>query len=263
MKNVIGFSVGDDTRSESAVITAEPVQETPVRSLVKVFFPEMNKSYTYYNDRFDMKEGDRVYVSGRLAGVIGTVESVNTRFRICLDDYQKVLSRFSIDFRGSYERMLDKMVSFSIEAPSADEARSWFIPPAEDEEKIPEIVSGDGYSFNLADFETEVEVEPGVPDRALEYCNRGNVLYLSLSGETGTAFVRGTQNYEINFRYCSGSISELYCNCPYPGFCKHNVAVMITLRVLLNEMGETKDFTAIDSRFFWLECSRSAKKVFF
>lgn len=50
-------------------------------SVVRVYFPERDRAYSYYNDRFDLHEGDVVYVSGKLAGLLGRVAAVDYNFR--------------------------------------------------------------------------------------------------------------------------------------------------------------------------------------
>ena len=42
----------------------------------------------------------------------------------------------------------------------------------------------------------------------------------------------------------------MYCECPYAGFCKHSIAVLITLREILKRIG-VFEFTAVDSRLFY------------
>ena len=56
----------------------------PVPSLVRVYFADRGAEYTYYNDAFDLREGDIVYVEGKLEGVCGQVTGVNRNFRIHL-----------------------------------------------------------------------------------------------------------------------------------------------------------------------------------
>ena len=47
------------------------------KSLVKVFFISRDLDLPYYNDRFDLQMGDRVYVSGKLSGHMGIVTEVS------------------------------------------------------------------------------------------------------------------------------------------------------------------------------------------
>ena len=65
----------------------------PVPSLVRVYFADRGAEYTYYNDAFDLREGDIVYVEGKLEGVCGQVTGVNRNFRIHLSDYKRVVGR--------------------------------------------------------------------------------------------------------------------------------------------------------------------------
>lgn len=64
----------------------------------------------YYNDRFDLNEGDVVYVSGKLADEPGVVVSVTTKFRIHTSDYERVLSLLDLTIHGSFSGVRDKMV---------------------------------------------------------------------------------------------------------------------------------------------------------
>ena len=43
--------------------------DAPAKSVVQVFFPDKNASYAYFNDRFDLRPGDLVYVEGKLEGL--------------------------------------------------------------------------------------------------------------------------------------------------------------------------------------------------
>ena len=69
MKLPIGFS-----SEESGNIRVEelPRQEQPgVKSLVQVYFPDREQSLAYFNDRFDLNQGDYVitYISRTWGGV--------------------------------------------------------------------------------------------------------------------------------------------------------------------------------------------------
>lgn len=47
----------------------------PKKSVVRVYFPSRCTSWAYYNDSFDLKIGDFVYVEGKLEGEMGQVNS--------------------------------------------------------------------------------------------------------------------------------------------------------------------------------------------
>ena len=55
-------------------------------------------------------------------------------------------------------------------------------------------------------------------------------------------------------------MSDMYCECPYPGLCKHNLAVLITLRELLKK-AEKDEFTAISRGFFLRMLSISKQPI--
>ena len=249
MKSILGFGRSGDSTDAAAPDAERSTVEMPMRSLVSVRFPGVDRTYTYYNDMFDLHEGDMVFVTGKLAGTRGVVESVNYRFKISLADYQRVIARPEIKMNGTYAPVLDKMVSTDADAVSPDTFRSWVIPPAEDDGEEPEFVLGEGYTIDLEHITEYDEVEEAVLKRAIDYCSGGRVCYLSLRDGTGTAFVEGTKWYEVNFSYRNGVVSEMYCECPYPGLCKHSIAVLITLREIMKRTGE-RDFTAITAGFF-------------
>ncbi|MBQ0037100.1 MAG: SWIM zinc finger family protein [Clostridiales bacterium] len=246
MKSILGFGISSAPISPK---TPQVAEVHPVRSLVSVSFQDITKHYTYYNDRFDLSVGDRVYVSGKLAGRMGIVASVNTKFKINLSDYEKVVANPKITFHGTYRHVVDKMVACGDAGVDADTFRGWVTPPVPEGQEPPQIVMGEGYCLPLDGFQQSDDVDMKIVERALEYCQEGRVRYLSVQNGVGTAFVEGTCWYEVNFRFDGATVSELYCGCPYPGLCKHAIAVLMTLRVLLNNM-DAENFTAVDREFF-------------
>ena len=257
MKNIIGFGAPQ----EKAIVPMKQSEiGTPVRSVVDVAFPD-DTVLRYYNDRFDLKTGDGVYVSGKRAGSLGIVKSVTTIFKINLSCYERVLARIDFQLRGTFEPMGVFMVGVTPDAgPSPELFRFWITLPSDQE---PEYACGEGYELELDHFEQDDEVDPKVFSRALDYCRRGRVRYLALRDGVGTAFVEGTAWYEVNFRYDVGRITELYCDCPYPGLCKHELAVMLMLRALLKELKYNclPDLIAIDQSFFWRIVSTNRQRV--
>ena len=267
MKSILGFGMEETPAAESVAVT--PKEElAPVRSLVLVrFFPD-GRAFTYYNDKFDLAVGDHVFVSGKLAGQRGIVEKVTTRFKINLADYQRVISKASAAIHGTYESVLDKMVSYDREALTPEEFRSWILPPAhwdgdgsDDEED--EIIVGDGYELSLPELEEGEDVDPAVLDRAVDYCRSGKVAYLCVRDGAGTAFVEGTSWYEVNFRLSGDTMTGMYCDCPYPGLCKHLLAAALTVRAMVKQGGlrPDADFVAIGKDRFWYMAARTVKRI--
>ena len=54
---------------------------TPRKSVVRVHFPARNMNLSYYNDAFDLKCGDIVFVEGKLEGLRGRVVDVAYNFK--------------------------------------------------------------------------------------------------------------------------------------------------------------------------------------
>lgn len=266
MKSILGFGIEEKPMTQKMdLIPQDPVQA--IRSLVSVRFIGDGRAFTYYNDKYALEEGDFVFVSGKLAGKLGVVESVTTKFKINLADYQRVISKANGSIHGTFESILDKMVSYDSEAPSPDEFRSWIMPPKgwdkSEDDPEDEIIIGDGYELHIPDLEESNEVSPAVLQRALDYCREGKVAYICVRDGIGTAFIDGTSWYEVNFRLEGDTMTEMYCDCPFPGLCKHLLAVAITLRALVmkGNLHPDEDFVAIDSNRFWNMVARTTKKV--
>ena len=66
-----------------------------------------------------------------------------------------------------------------------------------------------------------------------------------------------------NFRLNGNLMREMYCDCPYPGLCKHLLAVAVTLRELSKQEGFNleKDFVAMDVNRFWGMVAHTRNKI--
>ncbi|MCR5087984.1 MAG: hypothetical protein K6C08_00550 [Oscillospiraceae bacterium] len=252
-------------RPEAVTPTRRPVTEqTPVRSLVSVRFPSAGRTLTYYNDRFDLRPGNVVFVEGSLAGMPGIVETVSLKFRIRLSDYRRVVSVADSEVHGTFEAISDRMVSYDFFALPPEQFRTLVLPPkspVSTEEE--DYVQGEGYELDLNGIEPSNELSFAIRQRGLEYWQDGRVAYVSVRSGIGTAYIRGTSWYEVNFTLNGSLLREMYCDCPCPGLCKHLVAVAITLRELSRQEGFTlgRDFTAVDRDYFWDLLARSRKSI--
>ena len=135
MRRMIGFMTSNDPKSETPSVPSTIRSITPVKSLVKVRFECHSMPLAYYNDRFDLQEGDVVYVSGKLAGEPGVVVSVTTKFRIHTSDYERVLSLLDLTIHGSFTGVRDKMVSFDQIAITPEQFAGWVTPPEDPKKK--------------------------------------------------------------------------------------------------------------------------------
>ena len=72
-------------------------------NILYVRFPNCSE-YPYLNDKFDLAVGDKVYVDGKLAGVLGEVTEALTKFKVSLKYYKYVLQKVDFDIKGEYKK---------------------------------------------------------------------------------------------------------------------------------------------------------------
>lgn len=257
-KGVYGM-IGFRDTSEDEVVevkeeqTAPAIEEQPRRCVAKVYFERAGRSFDYYNDEFFLEPGDKVFVTGKFYGELGTVESVVTHFRIDLRKYKKVIGKPETGMTGAFLIVGDKMVSFDTNF-DADRFAAVMIAPPDPEDGEEEIVCGEGWSVGLADFEASDFVTAEKMILAIDLLKQGRVLYLSVKDGKGAAFVRGTELYRLDFSFDGETVSDLYCSCRFNDdcLCKHEIAALMTLRELIGcaELEGRKDFVAFDADLF-------------
>lgn len=232
MKFSIGFgSAYKNSERGEAALTATVAKAR--RSLVRVYFPARNMTLSYYNDLFELKVGDLVYVEGKLEGLRGRVEEVSHNFKIKLSDYKRVIGRAEADVRGTFYYTKSHMLSFDAWALPYSMVRTWFMPPEDEDEEY--VVETDDSGFLLSDL-NGMELSPAIAARGLDYYRRNRVRYICLDGKKGRAIVEGTEVYELEFEYSDGEILNLICSCfcTYP--CKHEYAAMLLLKEVLEKI---------------------------
>lgn len=71
--------------------------------------------------------------------------------------------------------------------------------------------------------------------------------------------MKGTKWYRVDFCFSDGTMTDIYCDCPYPELCKHEVAAAFTLRMLFEQpqFKDISDFMAMDHRAFWQLAART------
>ena len=148
MKFKIGFSAEEKKENPAREVKQKTKAEVKTKpSLVDIRFPDIYKSYTYYNDRFDLHEGDTVFVDGKLEGVAGRVVAVTCNFKIKLSDYKRVISVADTDVKGQLYFHKTRVVSFDPTTIPFGKIASWYFPPTDPED----IVSGEDDSTILLD----------------------------------------------------------------------------------------------------------------
>ena len=237
MKFKIGFSGYEEEQQTAEQLAEMPGEMQPVKSVVQVRFPSQGRSYSYYNDRFDLHVGDIVFVEGKLEGVKGIVTELSRTFKIRLSDYKRVIAVADTEVKGRLYFGGSHLIAFDKDVIPYDKIRAWFFPPESEEEYA---VGYDDESVHIDDprafgFRSEIA------ERGFDYYNRCKVVYISVDGESGRAIVEGSRAYELTFDYFVGEISNLTCGCFCSYHCKHEFAMLLQLRETLNKIEECYD----------------------
>lgn len=229
-----GFGGSETERMETVPVSQErqnPV--VPRKSVVQVRFPGKGIALAYYNDRFDLKPGDLVYVDGKLAGQLGRVVDVTCNFKIKVAEYKKVIAVCNTDVRGQFYLAGSHFVAFDPAVLPAEQVSLWFRGPAGEDD---EYASGsDDTAFRLDDL-AGFEIRDTIAQRGRDYYMENRVRYLCLDGTRGYAIVEGTNAYAVEFEYREGEIRNLLCDCFCSYACKHEFAVLLQLRELLDRI---------------------------
>ena len=234
MKHKIGFFVNDNSvvEKEKNVFNHQHNIATARKSLVQVYFWRKKRKLTYYNDMFDLKVGDIVFVDGKLENERGCVVEISYTFKIKPSEYKRVIAVADTDVHGQLFMDHCSFYSFDKETLSKEKVRTWFFPPQNtDDEDV--VVSFGDTVFPLNDL-NKMKISENAVERGVDYYREGCVRYVSLDKNKGYAIVDGTQFYEVEFEYNDGEISNLLCSCPCSGNCKHNFATMLQQRECLS-----------------------------
>ena len=229
MKFPIGFAFND----ESKKVEMEPLVQrdiVPVKSLVQVYFPERNQTLTYFNDQFDLKRGDFVFVEGKLEGIRGIVRDVNKNFKIKVADYKKVISVADTNVSGQMHIAGSHFVSFDAAVLPYEKIRTWYLPPVKAED---EYETGNDDTVITLDKLGDMKVSQTVWERGREYYMDNHVRYICVDAFHGRAIVEGEHAYEVEFDFADGEIRNLICTCPCGYICKHEVAALMQLKETL------------------------------
>lgn len=244
MKFPIGFAFDDEPKK----VEMEPqIQKTlvPVKSLVQVYFPERNQTLTYFNDQFDLKRGDFVFVDGKLEGVRGIVREVNKNFKIKVSDYKKVISVADTNVSGKMYMAGSHFVSFDPAVLPYEKIRTWYLPPVKPEDEYE--TSNDDTVITLDKLD-DMKVSQAIFERGRDYYIEDRVAYLSIDVGHGRAIVEGEHAYEVEFQYTDGEIRNLICSCPCGYTCKHEVAAMMQLKDTLEKI--EKNYAELHKDYF-------------
>lgn len=232
MKFPIGFRAESQHESPTTTANTNTNHESlPVRSLVDVHFPTRNMTLSYYNDQFNLENGDFVYVEGKLEGLLGRVVTVNRQFKIKLSDYKRVIAKVDTHVQGQLHLCGSHIATFDRSVIPYEKIITWFKAPELDEE---EYITGEGDDSFLLENLSSMNFDLSVAERGHNYFVNNRVSYISLDGIHGTAIVEGSKPYVVEFDYADGEISNLICDCFCNYHCKHEFAAMLQLRETLD-----------------------------
>ncbi len=263
----IGFTF-EDKKADSTVnkiAAMENSEESLVarKSVVDVFFAKRHLTCSYYNDMFDLKVGDCVYVDGKLAGMLGRVVAVGHNFKIKLSDYKRVIGVVNTNVSGEFNFAGSHLITTDRYALNYERAITWFKAPESGEEET--VSSFDDKVFNINNL-SEMGIDEEVAEGGAEYYEENCVEYIELNAGHGRAVVTGSRAYEIEFEFSNGDISGLVCECYRAEVCKHEFAVMLQLRETLKIIEEeypdvdTDGYLAIISKRRFFEFVLNSKK---
>ena len=229
MKFPIGFAFNDESEKIDMELQV-PQTVVPVKSLVQVYFPDRNQTLTYFNDQFELKRGNIVFVDGKLEGIRGIVCEVSKNFKIKVTDYKKVISVADTNVSGKMYMAGSHFVCFDSSVLPYEKIRTWYLPPIKEDDEYE--TGNDDTSFAL-DMLGEMQVSQTIWERGREYYMDNHVRYICVDAGRGRAIVEGERAYEVEFDFTDGMISNLVCSCLCGYTCKHEVAAMMQLRETL------------------------------
>lgn len=249
---ISGFG-GSHEEKKVVAPTSEAEQRSivPRKSIVQVRFPGKGIALAYYNDQFDLKLGDLVYVDGKLEGQLGRVVEISYNFKIKISEYKKVIAVCDTNVHGQFYMAGSHFVTFDPNAIPAEQVTMWFKAPAKEDEEY--VSSSDDTVFQLDDLKG-MKITDTIAERGHNYYMENRVRYICLDGIRGYAIVEGSESYAVEFEYRNGEISNLICDCFCSYTCKHEFAAMLQLRETLemiekhyaDEYARTGCFAAIN-----------------
>ncbi len=252
--NTIGFNAKNEEYTTDTQLATTGEVKAPRQSVVQVYFPHRGTGWSYYNDSFDLKVGDYVYVEGKLEGYRGQVTEVNYSFKIKLSDYKRVIAVADTTVKGDLYPAGSHFVGFDRSTIPFSKVVTWFRPPEKDEDYV--TSNDSSKSFLLADLLGSGYFD-GLAAEGKNYYLDYDVEYLELDGPRGRAIVDGREYYVVEFDYNDGEVSNLKCQCFAGGACKHEFVALYKLKETLDYIDQNHSdkykgyFAAIDKHSLW------------
>lgn len=211
------------------VLDATEKQENENRipkNLVEVQF-DSGVKLSYFSDLPEMKEGDLVRVEGKMEDDLAVVTRVLTSFKKPKFDMKWIAEKLNRDVSGRYFTLGGDVVSLQHTLTVQKFINLFVCRPYKENPAYGE----DNLSLCLQNLEKSPLFENEIVKlKGYSLYKEERVPFIFLKNGVGKALVRGSQWYEIDFRYQNGTITYLACDCPYFGECKHLYAFLLKLR---------------------------------
>ena len=252
--NTIGFNTnGSNAEAENVLQKGEQNASCgkAINNVVTVRFKN-GIELPYYNNKFNLNEGDRVFVDGKYYGSCGVVTEVITKFKISRKQYKDVIAKLDLTVHGNFKKFENFMISTTGTTATREQILSWLIPPFVPQfegDEPDEFIYGEGYFCDLKTIPCSTETL----DDGLELLNDGKLTVLIIKDGIGTAFFEGKTGHVVDFKYNNSGLTEMFCDCIKPNFCKHFAAICIFLNDLTKEkiIKPGDAFFAVSGKWFY------------
>ena len=252
--NTIGFNTNCSNAEEENILQKGEQNADCGKAINNVVTVRLNNGVElpYYNDKFNLNEGDRVFVDGKYYGSCGVVTEVITKFKISRRMYKDVIAKLDLTVHGSFKKFENFMISTTGITATREQVLSWFIPPFVPQfegDEPDEFIYGEGYFCDLKTIPCSTETL----DDGLELLNDAKLTVLIIKDGIGTACFEGKTGHVVDFKYNNSGLTEMFCDCIKPNFCKHFAAICIFLNDLSKEniIKPGDDFFAVSGKWFY------------
>lgn len=202
------------------------------------------KEYPYYNDKFELEIGDKVYVDGKLYGQLGTVVDKTYQFKVSQSFYKYVINKLDFNVHGTFAKADGFMIAKDNDIVDNGQFVAWFKPPfvPTDEDPNPEeFFVGEGYTQKFGAFEFNGDTIEDAVDLLDDFALKG----ILVKDGVGVAVMQNNHTHIIDFKIDGESITDMYCDCIDAYFCEHLAAVCIAIDMFIKN-----NFIAANDGFF-------------
>lgn len=233
----IGFWAEKEPSEEQENKTQQcKAEETAAKkSVVRVYFPARGFACSYYNDKFDLKKGDGVYVDGKLEGLLGFITEVSYCFKIRLSEYKRVIYRVDTEIRGKLYLLGDFFAAFDRDVIPKEKILPWFVCPDNEDDVV-------------CSYDEGAEAELSNPEFACDKLPLSSVIpYFSIDKSAAFAVVnmgngRSREMNEVEFTFDNVKARNMTCSCYEVGLCIHESTAVSALNGILAAIEKNKEF---------------------